>query len=985
MRWIAFGLLAVFVGRVAADPPSGGGLDGEATHVAAVAAQAAVKAKDRAALKAVALRTGVDPWLVADELEGLEGVLVARAYAAEVATSQGERLRKHLESRVQSTSSLARDVLVDASKFLADGKPESALRVLQSLKGEDSRGAPILAVRVHLALAAAHAAYGETVEGAAEQETAARTAESIGWLEKASTLFRESGQTAYEGYDYSHARQRWQSRLRILRLLGRNDELGAVLNNVASACGNGGDLAAALSYYREAVAAFLRQGSELNGALALQNLGQIEADVGQYAQALSTEDRASDMAEAVAKRSPGDDALRGVRAQIAFTLGGLELELGRTRDALNRFKSVLATLGSHSDDGELLAMTYGNIGVAHVNLGEFDQAERAYESALDYFEKHKDSARIAQSLANLADLLVRVGKTEKALRYQEAAVKRLQEIGDPLELWHAKGEAATYLRKSGDSVKALEGHLEALRAAESLGAKALLARQWSGVAGDKYEGKDFQGAVEAARKTIEEMGGVVGGLADLEGISARETFSDVFVVGARAAARLNDPTAADQFLEAGRAGTLLEAMGGRDKMWSAVIPPALADTEQRLRALERDAIADWVSAVVDGDLRKIEAKRKALDDARNEVRSVVSRIQREAKRGAMLVYPTVDSAAEIMAALDPAEVLVTYGCFEEESMAVVLRKSAPARIVALPKAAEIERLVSKVLPTAGDSLSTSELEALRAALIEPLGLSISDRRVLVSPDGPLANLPPALLFEDRDVAYVPSGTVLRFLRSDALPAGKGVLGFGDPDYRSRGASPRIRDLRDTLSLVALKETRAEVETVADTRFLGDQATESALRRALTAAPGRLRALHFAAHGILDREQPLRSSIALTVEGEDDGLLTGLEILRMRIPADAVVLSACRTGVGAVVRGEGAVGLTRCFLFAGAPRVIASAWKVDDAATKELMVHFYGLWKAGKTPASAALRSAQTWVRDMPGKNWRDPRFWAAWTLWGLPE
>ena len=108
---------------------------------------------------------------------------------------------------------------------------------------------------------------------------------------------------------------------------------------------------------------------------------------------------------------------------------------------------------------------------------------------------------------------------------------------------------------------------------------------------------------------------------------------------------------------------------------------------------------------------------------------------------------------------------------------------------------------------------------------------------------------------------------------------------------------------------------------------------------------------------------------------------------MRLPADLVVLSACDTARGRIVRGEGIVGLTRAFMFAGAPRVICSLWKVDDEATSALMMRFYELWipKDGKQglPTAEALREAQAFVRAQP--KWKHPFFWAAWVLWGLPS
>jgi len=127
---------------------------------------------------------------------------------------------------------------------------------------------------------------------------------------------------------------------------------------------------------------------------------------------------------------------------------------------------------------------------------------------------------------------------------------------------------------------------------------------------------------------------------------------------------------------------------------------------------------------------------------------------------------------------------------------------------------------------------------------------------------------------------------------------------------------------------------------------------------------------------VDEERPALSSLALA-----DGGLTRTSD-GMRFATDLVVLSACETGKGKVVSGEGLLGFSRAFMVAGAPRVIVSLWPVEDKATLSLMSRFYEAWKRG-TPAAEALRQAQDHVRAR--KEWAHPMYWAAWQLWGLPD
>jgi CHAT domain-containing protein len=143
-------------------------------------------------------------------------------------------------------------------------------------------------------------------------------------------------------------------------------------------------------------------------------------------------------------------------------------------------------------------------------------------------------------------------------------------------------------------------------------------------------------------------------------------------------------------------------------------------------------------------------------------------------------------------------------------------------------------------------------------------------------------------------------------------------------------------------------------------------------------------LHFATHGLLDPKNPQRSGFFLsTIDAAgrpQDGFVTMQDVYRLQAPVDLVVLSACRTGLGREVRGEGLIGLTRGFMYAGASSVVASLWKVDDEATAELMKYFYAnMLQKGMRPAEA-LRAAQNTLRQDP--QWASPHYWAGFTLQG---
>jgi CHAT domain-containing protein/tetratricopeptide (TPR) repeat protein len=151
--------------------------------------------------------------------------------------------------------------------------------------------------------------------------------------------------------------------------------------------------------------------------------------------------------------------------------------------------------------------------------------------------------------------------------------------------------------------------------------------------------------------------------------------------------------------------------------------------------------------------------------------------------------------------------------------------------------------------------------------------------------------------------------------------------------------------------------------------------------------GQYSIIHFATHGLLDSERPELSSIVLSLVDKEGrpviGFLRLNEIYNLRLNAELAVLSACQTALGRDMRGEGMIGLTRGFMFAGARRVVASLWQVDDEATSELMKRFYEGMLRGKLSPTAALRSAQSeMARGAAGERFRSPYYWAGFVLQG---
>jgi len=196
-------------------------------------------------------------------------------------------------------------------------------------------------------------------------------------------------------------------------------------------------------------------------------------------------------------------------------------------------------------------------------------------------------------------------------------------------------------------------------------------------------------------------------------------------------------------------------------------------------------------------------------------------------------------------------------------------------------------------------------------------------------------------------------------------------------------------MRDgALTITRLIASRAEADDIAATapegmtlKALGFDASRTT---AMSPELGEYRIVHFATHGVLNNEDPGLSGIILSMFDKQgrpqDGFLRLHDIYGLKLPAELVVLSACNTALGKPLRGEGLVGMVRGFMFAGAKRVVASYWKVDDEATGQLMGRFYlELLKQNRSPA-AALRQAQ--LAMLQHDRWQPPFYWAAFALQG---
>ena len=317
-------------------------------------------------------------------------------------------------------------------------------------------------------------------------------------------------------------------------------------------------------------------------------------------------------------------------------------------------------------------------------------------------------------------------------------------------------------------------------------------------------------------------------------------------------------------------------------------------------------------------------------------------------------------------------------------------------------------------------------ERFSQMLLGPVATSLRDKRLVIVPDGALQYVPFAVLVNAatgpgsnagsasllaNEIVSLPSIAVLAQLRREnavSRSPAKTVAVFADPVFEpddprlprtyQRKKPQTSESLAQSLpdfdfgtngrTLPRLFASREEAKAIIALAPKGASYAaldfEASRERALSAELNQYRILHFATHGLLNTARPQLSGIVLSLYDEKgherDGFLRLNQIYNLRLANDLVVLSACSTALGKEVKGEGLIGLTRGFLYAGANRVVASLWKVDDEATAELMQIFYRNLLRERMPASKALRAAQFEMQRQP--RWQSPYYWGAFTLQG---
>ena len=941
-----------------------------ASEVAEVVA--AYEAGDTAEVTRLVRRVDPDPWLLADALLVVGRPEVARAFAEGAEGPDTVRLSDYVRKQEGKAPHAALRRAIDAVGREID--PASAEALLGRIDEHMGQGGAFERALAEIQRSALLRRLERNEEAAEACLSAARSAEQLGWLRMAANRYLEGGMLAYADLDFEGMLTAWTRLVPVEH--GRGNPVGAATATmwVGNVHVQLGDYPAAQAWFDEAIEIYRAHDVAGDLSLALQNSAEAMLRQGRLAEAQQRLETALGLVRGTEHR----DAF----ADLTMRLGDVAVRLQEYELALERFAQARGIFEELGDEIQIASVVC-SLGTVYLHLGSGDRALACMDRGLSMLRAAKARENVCAALANKGWILSELGRPRDACAVLAEAVELAKDIGDPALLHRALVNLAGAYLLTGEHDEAIRLHEEGLTAATHCASDAMRMESHQGLAEAWLAKGDPGRAFRAARRAMEYSSGLVSGLSQRHAASARGQLTGLFTVASEAALAWPSPAALFTVLESARAGALLESLENDEAIRAAGVPQELRARQEEARRAVHGAVLRYQGALAGGVLRDIRQRKSELDAARTELHDAIGRIQRTAKAAASVLYPEAAALEDVQAELEEGDAYVLYSLLGERAVALVIA-SQEARIVDLGPSESLVALASERFDDPATDPS-SAIAALGARLIQPLALTPATRRLLISPDGVLGYVPFGALAEGRTVAFIPSATAYRLLRASLAEPGRGVLALGDPDYRLPLDTSSAVAVRGNMVLAPLPATRREAQSVGDVVLLGAQATPSGVFAALRARE-RWQAIHFACHGLLDVENPLQSALALSFEEGGNNLLTCVDVFQRRIPADLVVLSACATGRGRVYRTEGIVGLTQAFMLAGAPRVLVSLWKVDDAATCELMTRFYGLWRpkqgAGLPPAEA-LAQAQAAVRAQ--ERWRHPHYWAAWVLWGLPE
>ncbi|MDJ1182914.1 tetratricopeptide repeat protein [Roseofilum casamattae] len=834
---------------------------------------------------------------------------------------------------------------------------------------------------------------------------------------KSAEILREIGKFCNRIGDRDRALEAFNEYREHYQKIGKDEEVTGLMR-IGQDYTELGDVEQALDFFDRARAIYQTSNFAEGEVNTLTAIASIYFRSGDYSEAFDFYSEALTLARQI--NNPQKEA------SIRSKLGGIYVELGNVQKAIASYQRALQLyrdLGDNRGEGETLE----NLGSIYEQSQDGEKALEFYGKSLEIFQENGLQWEIGANLRKLGQLHFKLGNLESALKFLDRALTIAERPYD--FIYVELGKVHAELGNVDRAWDAFNRAVKLDRVPETK-AEALL-----GMARVERDRKNLEMAlnrIEAAIALIEEARARKKSPEERQTFFASKQLYYEFYIDLLMELHQQEPTKgydarAININERSRARSLLELLTEANTDIRKGVDPDLVLQERRLQqqldALDRREVALNRGELTEEQVMNLRQERQYLLD---RYKNLQTKIRETSPSYAALTQPKPITLEKIQQQLLDRDTLVLQYAFgEERSFLWAITKDSltsyilPSRQEIEEKARQFRRAIRHPLSRRQPQKIATSGAALNSLILQPLKEHKDKKRLAIVADGALHYIPFSALpnpnarenslsslVEAYELVHLPSLSTLAILRQDvsqrqSAPQQLAIVAdpvFGRDDERlennpssatSYPVSSLSRATTDVgLQLQRLPGTRQEAEAIA--KLIPEsqriQAFDFAANYTFTThAPlNQYRTVHFATHGILNSVHPELSGLVLSLIDEqgnpNNGFLRLHDIYNLDLSADLVVLSACQTGLGKEIQGEGLIGLTRGFMYAGTPRVLVSLWNVDDAATAEIMARFYRLmWQENLSPAKA-LQAAQ--LEMQTETQWKAPFYWAAFTLQG---
>jgi len=784
----------------------------------------------------------------------------------------------------------------------------------------------------------------------------------------------------------------------------------SVLNNLGKVHSDLNHWQVSLDYYSQALPMLHINGNTPREASAIYNIGLLYYRLGDTERTLDNSDQALRLFRVT------DD--KDGQAITLSLIGLVHVSRGDVDQGLDYYQQALQLRRAVGDPrGEATTLDY--MGVAYATQNQLQKALDYHQQALQLRRKIADRRNEALSLTNLGHVYLQLNDSAKALACYQEALGIFRALEDRNNAARSLVGLARVQRGSGELVAARASVEDALKLIEQVRSAAGSQQLRASYFASQQEPYKLYIDLLMQQHTQNPQGGY-----DAEALAANER--------ARARSLLELLTEANVDIRKGVNSDLIE----RERNLAQLLN---AKAQRQIRLLGQKNVQDQLD-VVNKEIRELEDEHQKIQTMiRNASPGyaaltqpqplTLKEIQAQLDPNTLLLEYSLDEKRSYLWLVSSSALqsyqLPNEGEIQRDARSVYELLTARSSSKSGETPAEKQKRIA-----GADSQLPKTAAELSRLILGPVAKELTGKRLVIVADGALQFIPFAALpspestlgaatdsyrplILDHEVISLPSASALAVQRKNLAarkPAANAVaviadpvFSIGDERFKQRAKNNESRselNVTNTRLLEHLSDEsgRLKIRRLPFTRQEAEQilavAPQSHNLRAMDFNANRsiatgselshYRYVHFATHGYLDSERPSLSSIVLSLidpKGKpQDGFLRAHEIYNLTLPAELVVLSACQSGLGKEIKGEGLDGLTRGFMYAGARRVVVSLWNVNDKATADLMQRFYRGMLKEKLAPSAALRKAQGEMWQQ--RQWQSPYYWAAFTMQG---